>query len=164
MTKRFFGPVLTAVLLLGAAKAPPPSAAGAGFSFSDWTVSTGQLDANWTTGAFTTPGHIVLTRPGNSIEADHASGNMKMHQTTLTGHVVLHDDNGALTGFAGTGSSHVPATLTCDNLDIDGVSKTYTATGNVFFSQGGRSVRADRAIMNGATHDIHLFGHVQLKQ
>ena len=170
MKVRFYGSVLSAVVMLGAmapqarAAAPPSSAAGAGFSFADWTVSTGQLDANWTTGAFTTPGHIVLTRPGNSIEADHASGNMKMHQTTLTGHVVLHDDNGALTGFAGTGPSKVPATLTCDNLDIDGVAKTYVATGNVFFSQGGRSVRADRAVMNGATHDIHLFGHVQLKQ
>ena len=137
---------------------------GAGFSFSDWQVSTGQLDTNWSSGTFNTPGHIVLTRPGSSIEADHATGNFKTHQATLTGSVVLHDNNGVLTGFAGQGPSHVPATLTCQNLYIDGPSKTYVATGNVFFSQGGRSVRADRAVMNGGTHDIHLYGHVQLNQ
>lgn len=146
-------------------KPPPGAAAGAGFSFEDWTINTDTLDANWTSGSFNSPGHITLTRPGNSIDADRATGNMKLHQAVLVGHVILHDSNGALTGFAGTASrSNVPATLTCDNLNIDGVSKTYTATGNVFFIQGGRSVRADRAIMNGATHDIHLFGHVQLKQ
>jgi hypothetical protein len=30
--------------------------------------------------------------------------------------------------------------------------------------QGGSDVRADRAVMNGATHDLHLYGHVQLQQ
>ncbi len=153
--------VLTMILLgtlLGAAPA------GAGFSFSDWQVSTGQLDANWQSGNFSTPGRIVLTRPGSDIEADHATGNFKSHQATLTGSVVLHDSNGALTGFAGQAGSHAPATLTCDNLNIDGVSKTYVATGNVHFNQAGRSVSADRAVMNGLTHDLHLFGNVHLTQ
>lgn len=140
------------------------SSAGAGFSFSDWTVATGQLDVNWQTGIFTTPGHIVLTRPGSSIEADRANGNFKVHQSTLTGNVVLHDNNGVLTGFTGQSGSHVPATLTCDTLNIDGTTKAYVATGNVFFTQGARSMKADRAVMNGVTHDIHLYGHVQLKQ
>ncbi|MFN2448298.1 MAG: hypothetical protein ABR508_00700 [Candidatus Baltobacteraceae bacterium] len=155
---------IVAGLLLGRPQAAAGAPAGAGFSFSDWQVSTGQLDTNWSTGAFSTPGHIVLTRPGSSIEANRATGNFKSHQTTLTGSVVLHDMNGVLTGFAGQGASHAAATLTCENLDIDGLTKTYVATGNVYFSQGGRSVRADRAVMNGATHDIHLFGHVQLNQ
>ena len=149
---------------LGAARVPASSPGGAGFSFSDWQVATGQLDANWASGNFTTPGHIVLTRPGSSIEADHASGNFKTHQATLNGNVVLHDSNGVLTGFAGQGASRVPSTLTCDNLDIDGTTKTYVATGNVHFTQGGRSVRAGRAVMNGITHDIHLYDHVQLTQ
>lgn len=141
-----------------------PSNVGAGFSFSDWQVSTGQLDTNWASGAFTTPGHIVLTRPGTSIEADRANGNFKSHTAVLTGGVILHDQNGVLTGFAGQGPSHVPATLTCDNLNIDGTAKTYVATGNVHFMQGGRAVKADRAVMNGLTHDIHLYGNVQLTQ
>lgn len=142
----------------------PPGSVGAGFSFSDWQVSTGQLDTNWASGAFSTPGHIVLTRPGTSIEADRANGNFKSHTAVLTGGVVLHDQNGVLTGFAGQGPSHVPATLTCDNLNIDGTAKTYVATGNVHFMQGGRAVKADRAVMNGLTHDIHLYGNVQLTQ
>ena len=163
MLKRIVSLVALTAFALGAAAAPP-GAGGAGFSFSDWTVATGQLDVNWKTGVFSTPGHITLTRPGSSIDADHAVGNFKQHQSNLTGNVVLHDSNGVLTGFTGPGASQQPATLTCDNLNIDGTTKTYTAVGNVYFSQGGRTVHADRAIMNGITHDIHLYGHVQLKQ
>ena len=159
-------PTLTAALLLIAAKGPPPASpgTGAGFSFSDWHVTTGELNANWDSGNFTTPGRIVLTRPGSDIQADHATGNFKTHQATLTGNVVLHDNNGVLTNFAGQTGRPQPATLTCDNLNIDGTSKTYVATGKVHFSQGGSEVHADRAVMNGLTHDIHLYGHVQLQQ
>ena len=152
---------------LGVPLKPPPKVgppAGAGFSFSDWHVATGQLDANWQTGNFTTPGRVVLTRPGSDIEADHAIGNFKQHQATLNGHVVLHDNNGVLTNFAGQPGSRAPASLTCDNLAIDGATKTYVATGNVHFTQGATEVRADRAVMNGLTHDIHLYGNVQLTQ
>ncbi len=138
--------------------------AGAGFSFSDWHVTTGELNANWQSGTFTTPGRIVLTRPGSDIQADRAQGNWKSHQATLTGHVVLHDSNGVLTKFAGQNNSSAPATLTCENLTIDGTTKTYVATGNVHFLQGGSEVRADRAVMNGITHEINLYGNVQLSQ
>jgi lipopolysaccharide assembly outer membrane protein LptD (OstA) len=146
--------------------APKGSGSGAGFSFSDWHVSTGQLDANWQSGVFSTPGHITLTRPGSDISADRSNGNFKSHQATLTGHVVLHDNNGVLTNFAGQPPSapHVPAMLTCDNLNIDGKSKTYIATGNVHFTQGPSEVRANRAVMDGISHDIHLYGNVQLTQ
>jgi len=108
MNVRKLLPVLAVLAFaLGAVRAPA-TPGGAGFSFSDWQVSTGQLDANWASGSFTTPGHIVLTRPGSSIEADHANGNFKTHQATLNGNVVLHDSNGVLTGFAGQGASRVP--------------------------------------------------------
>lgn len=155
-----------AVLLLGAAPKPPAPAQGGavGFGLSDWHVVTGQLDANWQTGVFSTPGKIELTRPGSNITADRATGNWKTHSAVLTGNVVLHDNNGVLTNFAGQAGKHAPATLTCDNLNIDGVTKTYIATGNVHFLQGGSDVRADRAVMNGVTHDLHLYGHVQLQQ
>lgn len=160
--------VMTAQTAFAAPAKPPraPSAppAGAGFSFSDWHVATGQLDANWQTGNFTTPGRVVLTRPGSDIQADRATGNFKQHQATLTGHIVLHDNNGVLTNFAGQNGSHAPATLTCDNLSIDGTTKTYVATGSVHFTQGGSTARADRAVMDGLTHDIHLYGHVELTQ
>lgn len=145
----------------GARPAPGP---GTGFSFEDWHVSTAQLDANWQTGAFNTPTHITLTRTGSTITADRATGNFKTHSAVLTGHVVVHDTNGVLTNFAGQSGPHVPATLTCDNLNIDGVKKNYVATGNVYFSQGGSQARAQRAVMDGVTHEIHLLGNVQLTQ
>jgi lipopolysaccharide assembly outer membrane protein LptD (OstA) len=159
--------LLLAVAMVAAAPKPPqstPPSQAVGFGLSDWHVTTGQLDANWQSGAFSTPGKIELTRPGSDIQADRANGNFKTHSATLTGNVVLHDNSGVLTNFAGQSGSHQPATLTCDNLTIDGVSKTYVATGNVHFIQGGSDVRADRAVMNGATHDLHLYGHVQLQQ
>ena len=144
---------------------PASSGSAAGFTFSDWQVSTAQFDYNWESGAFNAPGHITLTRPGSNIEADRANGNSKTKQATLTGDVVLHDSNGVLTSFAGPGAtSHEPATLTCSLLQIDGVSKTYTATGSVHFTQGPSTVTADRAVMNGFTHDLHLYGNVHLSQ
>ena len=169
---------MLALLLLGAAPAPKPSTlppapvlppgpstAGAGFSFQDWHVQTNQLDTNWQTGTFDVPVHITLTRPGSDISADRANGNFKAHQATLTGHVVLHDTNGVLTNFAGeAGGTHAPATLTCDTLNIQGATRTYVATGNVYFKQGGSEVRAQRAVMDGVSHEIHLSGGVQLTQ
>jgi lipopolysaccharide assembly outer membrane protein LptD (OstA) len=162
-TIRILAALLAASLIAASPKsAQPPKAVG--FGLSDWHVATGQLDANWQSGAFSTPGRIELTRPGSDISADRATGNFKTHSATLTGHVVLHDNNGVLTNFAGQNGSKAPATLTCDNLTIDGVTKTYVATGNVHFIQGGSDVRAGRAVMNGITHDLHLYDHVQLQQ
>jgi lipopolysaccharide assembly outer membrane protein LptD (OstA) len=163
MKHRCIAAILCLALL---AAAPKPAAPGGavGFGLSDWRVQTSQVDSNWQTGAFSVPNHLTLTRPGSDISADRAVGNFKTHSATLTGNVVLHDNNGVLTNFAGQTGSHAPATLTCDNLTMDGVSKTYIATGNVHFVQGGSDVRADRAVMNGVTHDLHLYGHVQLQQ
>lgn len=149
---------LNALPVMAAAPKPPAqNQAGTGFSFSDWHVSTNEFEYDWQSGKFNAPTHVTLTRPGSSIQADRAFGNRNAKQATLTGHVVLHDDSGVLTS-AGSSGSHAPATLTCDNLTIDGASKTYIATGNVYFSQGGSEVHADRAVMNGVTHDIHLYG------
>lgn len=158
------GAVLAAALLAAAPAKAPKS--GAGFTFSDWQVSTAQFDYNWQSGAFDAPSHITLTRIGSQIQADKASGNEKTKQAVLSGHVVLHDTNGVLTNFAGGPGKgpHKPATLTCDTLQIDGATKTYTAIGHVHFTQGTSSATADRAVMNGLTHDLHLYDHVHLIQ
>lgn len=169
MNRRTLTAILAVLLFTGQAAfgAPAKNAnnSAVGFGLSDWHVSTGELDIqNYQTGDFTAPQPITLTRPGSSIHADRAVGNFVRKQATLTGNVVLHDDNGVLTKLSGTGGSNKPATLTCDTLQIDGVSKTYTATGNVHFTQGGSQVSADRAVINGATHELHLYGNVQLQQ
>lgn len=134
-----------------------------GFNFADWDVKTGQFSYNYQSGAFSTPVHITLTRPGSEIRADSANGNTKSKQALLSGNVWLRDQNGVLTNFSsGTMSGHQPAILTCDSLQIDGTGKIYTAIGHVHFTQGASSVTADRAVMNGLTHDLHLFGNVTM--
>lgn len=159
-TKRLLVLMFAAGLTLAAAPR-----GGAGFNFSDWQVNTGEFQWNYQTGAFSTPVRITLVRPGSQISADRANGNTKTKQALLTGNVQLHDQNGVLTNFAGaTVHGNKPATLTCDSLQIDGVGKIYTAVGHVHFTQGTSFATADRAIMNGLTHDLHLFGHVTLHQ
>lgn len=166
--RSIFTLLLTAAFCAGLTPAAMPKPAGGsatGFTFSDWQVSTSQFDYNWQSGAFNAPSHITLTRPGSEIQADRANGNGKTKQATLYGSVTLHDSNGVLTNFAGGSTgSHEPATLTCDTLQIDGVSKTYTAVGNVHFTQGRSSVTAQRAVMNGLTHQLNLYGGVHLIQ
>lgn len=151
----------TAIVLFGTAASRPNGAAG--FNFGDWQVNTGEFVFNYQSGTFNAPSPIVLTRPGNEIRANRGSGNYKTKQATLSGNVWLRDQTGALTGLAGAHGNQ-PATLTCDTLQIDGVSKIYTAMSNVHFTQGSSYVTADRAVMNGITHDLHLYGHVILHQ
>jgi len=154
-----FAAIVTAMMLpLGrfASALPQPA-----FGLSGWQVNTGQVDANWITGAFSTPVTVTMVRPGASIQADRATGNFKTHQAVLSGDVRLHDQTGSLTNFAGNRS---PSSLTCDTLQIDGTGKIYVATGRVHFTQGASWANADRAVMNGNTHDLHLYGHVSLHQ
>lgn len=146
---------VAAVMLLAAA----PRGQAAGFNFADWSVNTGEMVFNYESGNFSSPTQLTLTRPGNEIRADRGNGNYKTKQATLIGHVWLHDQNGTLTNFAG-GARNKPATLTCDTLQIDGIGKIYTAIGRVHFTQGASFVTADKATMNGITHDLHLYGHV----
>lgn len=146
---------------------PHPSKAPTAL-FGDWQVNTDDLTYNWQNGDFKAPGHLTLTRPGSDISADRANGNQKRKQAVLTGHVVMHDRSGLLTGAvaanAGASTTNEPATLTCDELQVDGAQKTYTAIGNVHFVQGVRRMTAQRAIMNGLTHQLRLLGHVELSQ
>lgn len=139
-----------------AAALPPPSV-----SFGEWHVNGSHFVFNWTTGDFSSPERVTLTRPGNSISANQLSGNEKRKTALLVGSVVIHDDRGSLTTFSSTGPP-MPSTLTCDRLSIDGMSKMYVADGNVHFIQGGREAFADQAIMNGITHVLELKGNVRL--
>lgn len=158
--------VLAAVAAISYAIAVPFGGAAAAlpqptFGLSGWEVSTGEVDSNFQTGAFSTPVTVRLVRPGATIQADRATGNFKTHQAVLSGNVQLHDQTGSLTNFAGNRS---PSSLSCDTLQIDGNNKIYVATGRVHFTQGASWGNADRAVMNGITHDLHLYGHVTLHQ
>jgi lipopolysaccharide export system protein LptC len=133
----------------------------ASLGFGGWQINTGEVDTNWQTGAFSAPVPVLLTRPGSKIQASRATGNFKSKQAVLSGNVRVYDQSGTLTNFA---SNRKPSSLTCDSLQVDGISKIYVATGSVHFTQGSSWANADRAVMNGNTHDLHLYGHVSLHQ
>ncbi len=157
-------PLTTAVAKTGQAKFAPAQSSVAGLTFGDWNFSSDSLDANWTSGDFNAPTHVHLDRPGNTVDADRAVGNFKQKFATFYGHVVLHDASGAFSSLAGGRKGGQPSTLLCDQLQVDSASKLYTATGSVHFTQGASALSADRAVLNQATHELHLSGHVHVIQ
>lgn len=141
--------------------------AGANFTIGDYNVTTSSLDLNYQNGDFTAPTHVTLTRPNPpaDINADRANGNYKRKVATLIGHVVLHDSSGfSSLSSAKSESTHDPATLITDQLEIDGISKVYVATGNVHFTQGTTVVDADKGTLDDRTHILHLTGNVHITQ
>jgi len=128
--------------------------------FGDCTVHMRSLDANNQTANFTVPAPLTLTCPGRTVNADRAEGNFKRKNTTLFGHVVVHDDRGA-GSLANFGTSpqgaQGPATLSTDRLNVDAVSKIYTATGNVHYVQGNRIIDAERGILDDNSKNMTLY-------
>ncbi|MBV8637124.1 MAG: LPS export ABC transporter periplasmic protein LptC [Candidatus Eremiobacteraeota bacterium] len=159
---------LTAVALVAAAPKPSPSAAGAGtqFSVGVWTVKMTSVDVNFKTGDFTTPNQVTMTREGGDITGDRANGNYKTKAATIYGHVVMHDSQGNFAGLSSTSASNSrgPATLTADQVNIDGTAKIYTATGNVHYVQADTTVDAAKGVLNDATHELDLRGNVHIVQ
>ncbi len=146
------------------APAPRPAPQG-GFDTPDYHIDTNRARYSLDTGDFTMPEKVHLTRPGTDAIADSAHGNSKLGTATLIGHVVVHDSGNApeaagVAPYRGSG----PATLTCDQLDIDARAKLYTATGHVHFTQGTSRGTADKAVLNRANGNLHLEGDVHLSQ
>ena len=132
----------------------------ASFDLGECRLDTGSVDANYKTTDFTIPGHVHLACPTRDIDADRAKGNQKSKRATLFGHVVIHDKGGTglVGGFAPGGtSSQGPSTLMTDRLDIDSASKLYTATGNVHYVQGNRTIDAEKGVLNDFSKDITLY-------
>ena len=180
---------LSATLLLGAtakapAKAPAPAprtaatpakgkpASNNGSSSSSQpgfhniggfdTITTKTIDTNLNTGDFSVPEHFDATRGTTEISADRATGNSKTKSVHAVGHVVVHR-TGPLQGQGALAGSSSPSTLTCDKLDVDGVRKYYTATGNVKFTQEDREASADHGTLNDITNELHLVGNVHIR-
>ena len=154
-------------LALAAAPSPAPSpAGGTSFNVGVWTVHASLLDVSFKTGDFSTPNKIVMNRSGGDITADRASGNYKTQKATLYGHVVMHDVQGNFAGLSSTtpANNRGPATLTADQVQIDGHAKVYTAIGNVHYVQADSTVDADKGTLNDDTHELFLEGHVRIVQ
>jgi lipopolysaccharide export system protein LptA len=144
-----------------AASAPP--AADNGLQTPDYKIETSETHWNFNTGEFSMPHRVKFFRPGTDAVSDRATGNSKNGTASLYGHVVVHD-NGETAGNVSKGAygGSGPATLICDQLDVDSKAKLYIATGHVHFSQGTRSGSASKAILNRATGMLDLEGDVHL--
>jgi len=151
---------VAAVALLGAAK--PPA-----LSFGGWSMQTSDVVTNVMTGDFTLPAHVSMQRSdGSTVDADRASGNFKRRTIDLNGHVVLHDNGGALGKRVGVnaGKKPKPATMDCNRLQIDEIANLYVATGAVKYKQGTSVMNADKVVLDNGKHKVHLSGHVKVSQ
>jgi lipopolysaccharide export system protein LptA len=107
-----------------------------------------------------------MTRGGGDISGDRASGNFKTKTLTIYGHVVMHDTEGNFAGLSNPKPtrSRGPATLTADQVHIDGASKVYTADGHVHYVQADVTTDADKGVLTDPTHDLDLTGNVKIVQ
>ena len=157
-----------ALLAAGPKPASPGAAAGAGTTFNVgvWTIHMSSVDVGFKTGDFSTPNQVTMTREGGDISGDRANGNYKTKDMSLFGHVVMHDSQGNFAGLSDTKatSSRGPATLTADQVHIDGTAKVYTATGNVHYVQADTTVDSAKGTLNDAAHDLYLEGNVHIVQ
>jgi lipopolysaccharide assembly outer membrane protein LptD (OstA) len=157
--------------LLAIAPAAPPRSGSNGSGLAVFNniagfdhIATQDVKYNLNTGAFTLKEHFTAARSGTDISADSATGNSKTKQLHAEGHVVVHETRPPSRGRATSPLGNSPATMTCDKLDVDGVRKIYTATGNMHFEQeGGREASADKATLDDIRHMLHLEGHAHVR-
>lgn len=149
-----------------APSASAPAAQGTDFKVGVWDVHMTQVDVNMKSGIFSTPDKILMTREGGDITGDRADGNYKTKESTIYGHVVMHDTQGNFAGLSSTkpAQSHGPSTLTADQVHIDGQAKVYTATGNVHYVQGDTTVDSDTGQLDDESHQLDLRGNVKIVQ
>jgi lipopolysaccharide export system protein LptA len=141
--------------------APTPGAPSA--STKDFRIETDQTNSNLNNGQFAMPHRVRFFRPGTDSVGDSAQGNFKSGVVTIIGHVVLHDNGESSEAQkAGATTGGGPATLECDQLEVDSKRKVYTATGNVRYVQGQRHATADIGTLDRPAHALDLVGNVHL--
>ncbi len=134
-----------------------------GVTTRDFRIETDQTNSNLNDGSFTMPHHVKFFRPGTDVVGDSAKGNYKAGLVTISGHVVLHDNGqSSQVREAGGAAGAGPATLRCDQLDVDSKRKVYTATGNVVYVQGSRRATAQSGRLDQGAHTLELSGNVRL--
>lgn len=155
-------PLIVMAILLVAAT--PKSTSNT--KIGQWNLQTDQLTANLSTGGFSAPDHVTLTRAdGSMIQADRAIGNYKQRQAQLYGHVTVHDSSGTFGLKSGQSvQSRGPAMLTADELHLDDNTHLYDASGNVHYEQADTKVDSQTAHLNDATHQLDLSGKVHVVQ
>ncbi len=149
--------------LADVSNAAPEGAGGSNIAGFD-RIRTAKLNFNLNSGEFTIPGTFSATRSGTDITADSAQGNSKTKILHARGHVVVHQSQPLANRGQATDLTQRPSTLTTDQLDVDGQTKRYTATGHMHFTQeGGRDATSDTAVLDDTTHMLHMEGNVRVK-
>ena len=164
-THRFWHLLLPLGLALAcgsAASAAGPQSSAPGLQTASYRIETDETKANFNTGDFTMPHKVRFYRPGTDAVGDRAQGNSKRGTVSLFGDVVVHDSGNATEAGDAAYKGSGPATLTCDQLDVDSKARVYTATGHFHFSQGTRTGSADKATLDRGTGMLHLEGNVRL--
>jgi lipopolysaccharide export system protein LptA len=150
-----------AALAFCAAAAVTAAAPSAHVAGRYYTLETTALRYNVDTGAFASDAPIRITRPGLDAVADKADGNTKTGAAVLRGNVKVHD-----TGGPGSvqGKNATPATLTCDQLDVDGKADTYKAAGHAKYESEIRTATAEMMLLDRKQKKLHLEGGVVLTE
>jgi lipopolysaccharide assembly outer membrane protein LptD (OstA) len=141
---------------------PAPRGSAPGLQTAAYRIETDETKANFNTGDFTMPHKVRFFRPGTDAIGDRAQGNSKRGTVSLFGNVVVHDSGNASEASDAAYKGSGPATLTCDQLDVDSKARVYTATGHFHFTQGSRTGSADRAALDRNAGTLHLEGNVHL--
>jgi len=120
-----------------------------------YTVETTAAHYNAGSGAFATQAPVHISRPGLDAFAEHAEGNMRRGAAVMRGNVRVHDAGGP---SSPQGAGAAPATLTCDELDVDAKADVYRAVGHARYETATRSAAADTMILDRKHHTLHLAG------
>ena len=154
---------MVVAIVSSAAFAGAPAAAPSGVATRDFRIETDSSNSNLNNGDFSMPHHVRFFRPGTDVAGDSAKGNFKAGTVTISGHVVLHDDGRSSEAQqAGAAAGGGPATLECNELQVDSKRKIYIATGNVHYVQGTRHATAQNGKLDQGSHALDLTGDVHL--
>jgi lipopolysaccharide export system protein LptA len=134
-----------------AAADPPPVRMAGRF----YTIETTAAHYNAGSGAFSTQAPVHISRPGLDAFADRAEGNARGGVAVMRGNVRVHDAGGR---SSPQGAGAAPATLTCDELDVDAKTDVYRAVGHARYETATRSAAADTMILDRKHHTLHLAG------
>ncbi len=127
------------------------------------TLVASSVDYDTKSGDFTTPSRFSVTREGTEVQGDKGQGNTHSLQFVALGNVVVNQTqplqgHGDVTKF-----TDQPSTLKTDRLDVDGLRKRYTATGNVHFTQVDREATSNNGFLDDISHTLHMDGKVKIR-
>jgi lipopolysaccharide export system protein LptA len=122
---------------------------------------------NENTGVATSPGKLKVDEPDNTLTGNTGTAYYKTRDVKIRDSVVIEIRPRAKDRSAPKGSTRSnfkePVVINCQKVDYNWRTKIAEMTGNLIFKQKERTVTADRAVYNGKTETLTLFGNVEYK-